>query len=326
MPRLQNCLPTFGARLRRRGQLLHCVVCTCLIVIGASLQSTHAAGRILVPSSLEDLPSTTNIHHQTQFCTLCHQSGSNGILLPKARFGNNYRAGCGCHYNTPGNMHHPFDVQVPETMRPKVKDLFPLTDGSITCISCHSFEILCAKEKPGDSSLRGAPYQDRITFCFRCHDERQYERLNPHHQLDATGRIVEEKCLYCHTRKPDEARANFKSIRLVGDLEKLCEGCHNIGDKHPAGKPHHVRPDLEYQLRMRMLEKQYGIILPLDENGKLTCITCHNPHEAGVIPQTVAASKGAGEVFRHRLPKILCAECHWHSISTPRPQQAPEIP
>jgi hypothetical protein len=66
---------------------------------------------------------------------------------------------------------------------------------------------------------------------------------------------------------------------------------------------------------MRKLESQYGVILPVDENGKLTCITCHNPHEAGAIPKTLAGAKGAGEKLRHRLPKVLCAECHWHPIS-----------
>ena len=97
----------------------------------------------------------------------------------------------------------------------------------------------------------------------------------------------------------------------------LCQGCHNVSEKHPAGKPHMVKPPLIYQVRMRKIESDYGIILPLDENGKLTCITCHNPHDAGVIPSALPGAKGAGEKLRHRLPKTLCAECHWHPLSNP---------
>ena len=326
MPRLPKPKPPVEAFLRLRGPSLPWGISIGLFLLGLCLPCIHAAGQNSLPLSLGDLPKTTNIHHQTQYCILCHQSRPDGVLLPKARFGNNYRAGCGCHYDTPRSLHHPFDVPLPEAMRPKAKDLFPLSDGKITCISCHSFANLCSPEDPRESSLRGAPYQDRITFCFRCHDARDYERLNPHHQIDAAGKPVEEKCLYCHTQKPDEARADFKSIKLIGDLEKLCQGCHNMTDTHPAGKAHYVRPDLEYQLRMRQIEKQFGIVLPLDENGKLTCITCHNPHEAGVIPETVPGSKGAGEVLRQRLPKVLCAECHWHSIEAPRPPATPDYP
>jgi hypothetical protein len=141
--------------------------------------------------------------------------------------------------------------------------------------------------------------------------------LNPHNQRDKSGRIVEEKCLFCHTKRPDEQSATYSSVKLIGGVEMLCQGCHNISDRHPAGKPHFVKPNLVYQVRMRTLERQYGIVLPLDEKGKITCVTCHNPHEALVIPQTLPGSKGAGESLRHRLPKNLCSECHWHTLATP---------
>ncbi len=297
------------------GRVFAAAVGLAMVVAGAWAQTSHAADSAAALKKLAALPDTTNIHHQVKYCALCHQTGPRGIESAKLHFGNNYRAGCACHFNTPGGLCHPADVAPPTAMQPRFKDLFPLPDGKMTCVTCHSFEILCAKEKPDYPSLRGGPYTDRISFCFRCHDEKQYERLNPHNQLDDAGRIVEEKCLYCHTRKPDEASASFKSVLLIGDLEKLCLDCHQVGDKHPANKPHFVQPDLEYQLRMRMLEKQYGVVLPMGEHGKLTCITCHNPHEAGAIPDKVAGSKGAGAQFRQRLPKILCAECHWHSIS-----------
>jgi hypothetical protein len=267
--------------------------------------------------TLANIPDATNIHHQVQYCILCHEKEPNGPIASAVRFGNDLKAGCRCHYNDPGDLRHPTDVAMPQAMLTKNQPPFPLRDGKITCVSCHSFAVLCARETPNISSLRGAPYPDRTAFCFKCHDEKQYERLNPHNQRDKSGNIVEEKCLFCHIKKPDEASATFASVKVIGNLEMLCQGCHNISDRHPAGKPHFVKPTLEYQVRMRTLERQYGIVLPVDENGKITCITCHNPHEALVIPSALPGSKGAGENLRHRLPKNLCSECHWHTLATP---------
>jgi hypothetical protein len=58
------------------------------------------------------------------------------------------------------------------------------------------------------------------------------------------------------------------------------------------------------------METTYDIILPLAKDGKMTCVTCHNPHEKGVIASGKPSAKGAGSKYRERLPKILCIECH----------------
>ena len=282
----------------------------------ASAGNSSSTAQIL-PASLTDLPDTTNIHHQVRYCTLCHENRADGPIVSQIRFGTDFRAGCRCHYNNPASLRHPSDVTLPQAMRLKNQPPFPLVDGKITCVTCHSFAVLCTPEDSQRTSLRGAPYLDRTAFCFRCHDEQQYARVNPHNQLDAAKNIIVEKCRFCHTQKPDETTATFASVKVIGGLQMLCQGCHNISDRHPADKPHFVKPPLVYQVRMRGLEREYGIVLPLDENGKLTCITCHNPHEAGVISRALPGAKGAGETLRHRLPKNLCAECHWHQLSTP---------
>lgn len=289
----------------------------CLLVLGPGLLSSQAAEPGLT-LSLAGLPDATNIHHQAQYCSLCHQAGSNAPPAFEVRPRAGLDVNCRCHYNHPEDLRHPTDVVLPEAMRSRMPASFPLSDGKMTCVTCHSFKVLCAPQKPEASSLRGAPYPDRSAFCYQCHDAAKYERLNPHRQLDTAGKIVEEKCLFCHIKKPDETRATFASIKLVGGLEMLCRGCHDVSDLHPAGKRHMVRPTLEYQARMRRLENHYGIVLPLDEKGRLTCITCHNPHEEGVIPKSQAGAPGAGQALRQRLPKALCAECHWHPIAAPR--------
>ena len=134
--------------------------------------------------------------------------------------------------------------------------------------------------------------------------------LDIHNQLDSNGKIIVKKCLYCHADKPDESRARYKDVKFIGDLEMLCQRCHVIRGSHSGNFNHMVRPSASTLAHMQAVEIKFGIILPLDENGQLTCITCHNPHDKGVIQADIPSAKGAGSKYRHRLPERLCLVCH----------------
>ena len=134
--------------------------------------------------------------------------------------------------------------------------------------------------------------------------------LDIHTQLNAGGNIMVETCLYCHTAKPDENRARYEDVEFIGDLEMICQRCHAIRGNHAGNFNHLVKPSAQALARMQTMEKKFGIILPLDENGQLTCITCHNPHDKGVIRAESPSAKGAGSKHRQRLPGRLCSECH----------------
>jgi len=59
---------------------------------------------------------------------------------------------------------------------------------------------------------------------------------------------------------------------------------------------------------MKEKEENNDFILPLDPRGRLTCSTCHNPHQPGVMVNDKAA-KGAGSKNRLRLTG-KCSDCH----------------
>ena len=249
-------------------------------------------------------------HYTGKYCTDCHEQipneGGNKFL----KYGGDYNKLCKCHVEGPGSYIHPVDIVPSAKKEARFPAALPLRDGKITCLTCHDIYWQCQKRTIDKISLRGAPYPKRSDFCYQCHDETSYMMLDPHVQLNAWGKIIDERCLYCHTEKPDEKRANYGDVRLIGDLEVICQRCHVIRGNHAGNFDHMVKPSAKALARMQAMEKEFDIILPLGTNGNMTCITCHNPHDKGVIPAERPAAKGAGSKYRHRLPDRLCVECH----------------
>lgn len=244
------------------------------------------------------------------YCRECHEKipvvGGNSFL----KFGGDFTKLCRCHYNAPGDYIHPVDIEPSEKKRAMIPKDFPLKNGKISCATCHDLYLQCQKSTIKKTSLRGAPFSKRTDFCFKCHNKRDYVMLDAHKQLDDKNKIVKEICLYCHAEMPDEKNASYQEVKLIGSLEVICQRCHAIKGNHSGNFNHLIKPSDKGLARMKEMEKKFDIILPLDENGKMTCITCHNPHQKGVIPAERAGAKGADSKFRHRLPGKLCLECH----------------
>lgn len=261
----------------------------------------------------ETVTDTTNIHYTGKYCSECHekkpQKGGNKFL----KFGGDFTQLCRCHGYTPDTYIHPVDIVPSEEKKAKIPSTLPLTEGKVTCVTCHDIYLQCQESKIlkqiNKRFLRGAPFRKRTDICFECHDEKKYKMLDPHNQLNANGEIIVEKCLYCHLEKPDPEHATFKDVKLVGDLIIICQRCHPPRN-HPANADHLRKPSEDTLAIIKQGGGKFNISLPLDSNGKITCVTCHNPHEKGVIPADLPGAKGAGEKFRHRLPGQICQLCH----------------
>jgi hypothetical protein len=258
----------------------------------------------------EALRFVGEFHYTGKYCNECHvqtpKEGGDTFL----KFGGDYDRLCRCHLEIPGSYIHPVDLQPSDAKRVKIPDDLPLQGGKLTCLTCHDIYHQCQERVVDKYSLRGAPYTRRSDFCFKCHDEKEYMMLDPHKQLDPDGEVIVEKCLYCHEEKPDEKQANYEDLKFIGHIEILCQRCHVIRGNHAGNFDHMVKPSPEGLRKMKEMEEKFDIVLPLDADGKMTCITCHNPHERGVIPPDRAGAKGADSKFRHRLPDRICIECH----------------
>ena len=264
----------------------------------------------------EKTTAAAEYHYTGKYCTDCHdqipQEGGNQYL----KYGGDFNILCKCH--APRNYIHPVDVEPSEQKKIKIPAELPLQDGKVTCLTCHDIYWQCRKRRVDKNSLRRARTPKRSDFCYKCHDKARYAKLKIHNQLNSNGKIIVEKCLYCHPDKPDESRARYKDVKFIGDLEMMCQRCHVIRGNHSGNFNHMVRPSDDTLARMQVMEKKFDVILPLDENGKLTCITCHNPHDKGVIRAESPAARGAGSKYRHRLPGMMCIECHQKKFDATR--------
>jgi hypothetical protein len=261
-----------------------------------------------IVSAPEEATKTAEYHYTGKYCSDCHyqkpQEGGNKFL----KYGGDYNLLCKCH--APENYVHPVDIEPSQEIKAEIPAELPLQNGKITCLTCHDIYWQCQKRRVDKNSLRGKRFPKRSEFCYKCHNKADYRMLDIHSQLNADGKIIAEKCLYCHTDLPAKNRMRYEDLQFVGNLEMICQRCHNIRGRHAGNFNHLVKPSAAALARMQAMEKKFDIILPLDKSGQLTCITCHNPHDKGVIRAESPAAKGAGSKYRQRLPGRLCIECH----------------
>jgi len=279
----------------------------CQAVMRANKETTEAKP---APGSTV-IDEKTNIHYTGRFCSECHVRIPVKGGDPYLKFNGNYRLLCRCHHGMSPGYCHPIDATSESGRKLKIPADLPLRDGKFTCNTCHYVYKQCQKRLFDRNMLRGEPYPEVTDFCYRCHDKKNYKELNAHHQIQADGKLDVKMCLYCHAKKPDEKTATYKEVTFIGGLTPLCQRCHQIKGNHPANFDHiGVTPSAAELKRMEAMIKEFNIILPLTTDGKMTCVTCHNPHEKGVIAADKPAAKGADSKYRLRLPGIMCTECH----------------
>jgi hypothetical protein len=258
------------------------------------------------------LNENTNIHFTGRYCGECHErtpvKGGDTYL----KYSGDYQRLCGrCHRGLSPGYCHPLDVNTEPRQPLTTPDGFPLENGKFNCNTCHDVYRQCVKRRFDRYTLRGAPYPRKMDFCYRCHNKKKYASLNAHRQIRGNGALDTRMCLYCHQTKPDEKTATYKEVTFIGDMRALCRRCHPVGGNHPGNFDHMAGPPSAKALKhMAGMKKKFDIILPLAQDGKMTCVTCHNPHTKGVIAAVKPSAKGADSKYRERLPGKLCIACH----------------
>jgi hypothetical protein len=76
-----------------------------------------------------------------------------------------------------------------------------------------------------------------------------------------------------------------------------------------------MRLPLAQLLEIARATKRTPRSIPLDEAGRITCSSCHNPHEKGLLPggnpRAVGAEPKQAANHRLRIPQgSVCVACH----------------
>lgn len=156
-----------------------------------------------------------------------------------------------------------------------VGQFMPLEEGRFYCLTCHDARIQCVKrEDPASTAnplfLRGNPKGGSVKFCFACHGPERYKVFKVHAGMHREAES--SRCLYCHREPGGETRG--------------CRACHKVGD-HPGEADHLVSMG------------SGKTALPLGEERRIECHTCHDPH-----------ASGEQRLLLRQKRETFCSACH----------------
>jgi hypothetical protein len=114
--------------------------------------------------------------------------------------------------------------------------------------------------------------------------EKGEKEENPHEEMIKDQTV----CLDCHTKLPKEGETS-PTYFLVDLPSENCLGCHS--EIEHAGVKEHEGEDAKP--------------LPGDENGKIACFSCHDPHPEGVIKGRVVYDADVNERTQKFLQLIV---------------------
>ncbi|MBI5206687.1 MAG: hypothetical protein HY934_02740 [Candidatus Firestonebacteria bacterium] len=162
---------------------------------------------------------------------------------------------------------------------------------SITLIVILSMTIITKSEQDDKSETKVIKSESKALERFtKKHDANQ---KNPHDDLE---------CTECHSHTPVKGKDTIKTVAFVNDdFNKLCTNCHSEESNiHPVGKvPPFKVPDY----------------LPLDKQGRNTCVTCHYLHSTDVANSLLRGFQEGRYVER----TDMCYDCHGNSFSNNNP-------
>ena len=200
-------------------------------------------------------------------------------------------------------------------------------NGIITCLSCHKVHNNNVKKQ-----LLVVENDEKSTLCLTCHSDKR-SIADTGHNLTRTapreknleGKTAAEAgvCSACHLpHRPARKLSGEKDFST-----QLCMSCHEKGKvaekKGFTGSAHpmNVNPFRNKYTRSGFtivdVDKK-NLTLPLfnklgvqDEDGQMTCSTCHNPHDSRKDPAVKNSAKESKTSYflRKQAPNI-CGECH----------------
>jgi len=255
----------------------------------------------------------TDFHFGTG-CSSCH-AGKAGIKL---RNPENPSITCrSCHNYTVDQDHHPVTVPAPSAKRTADVNLpFRTFNGKMECLTCHQLHPATDSLTQNTGLLKGGPYNTRRDICFKRHKSDAYSEINPHIiMIDDKDEVDKRVCIFCHAEAPDPEIDRTDDVKFRASIYFLCWRCHECAKGPPFDN--HFLEQSSFEIgkesgsfgQMRTKEEEKKLILPLDPAGRISCSTCHNPHEPGVmVDEKAKKGEGAKKRLRYRERCVICHE------------------
>ncbi|KAA0258915.1 hypothetical protein FHQ18_02925 [Deferribacter autotrophicus] len=228
-------------------------------------------------------------------CSVCHDPHGWALKLPETDDDLLSKACFSCHldknivknkvidkqkYNHPVYVKTKFDTSLPvfgKTVAYFSEFYFDTKKREyITCATCHNSHIKSKnflREDVKNSSL-----------CLDCHKDKNSVVNSSHGKNDLN-------CLSCH-----KVHNSKNKNLLIDKVDNICLDCHKSGgvaEKKLVGKNSHpvdILPKIKIPKDMKLV------------NGKIECITCHEPHKAGTKNKFLRTDPKNLDIF--------CYKCH----------------
>ena len=111
---------------------------------------------------------------------------------------------------------HPI-LRPPEKYLARMPKEWPLQDGSLTCLTCHTGGDSPTFDPKNPQFLRGGPYETRNAICWTCHKQEEFRATNPHSDIQKG-----EGCTFCHQTKPNRDKTvDLGAMKFKGDIVLL---------------------------------------------------------------------------------------------------------
>jgi hypothetical protein len=211
-------------------------------------------------------------------------------------------------------LHHPVSIPVPVRMQ-LPQDFVLDKQGLLQCSTCHGIkniaEIPFSKvDTNAENFLNGGYYKKLTDFCYRCHEKKSNQRLFIHKMLDSRQQIDKSNCTFCHQKilDPDNP-PKLMQFRLP--MEKLCWGCH-LKTPHLNALTHSQQVSDEMRQIIAASEQKYQVILPLDKQGRIMCVTCHTAHEQGVLDSQSYSGRQVADT--HLEEGVSYRDSYWNRV------------
>ena len=280
-----------------------------------------------------------NPHWKADSCAACHGGGAKKTISAQAAD----EICLSCHDGRKAAMEfHPVSRALDEQKYARPAG-WPLIDGRLACVTCHDLKVGCVEGinvAPRNRMMLRNFQEGRNRsqpFCQNCHKEATYQKINPHLMLLPDGKeIIEEKCLFCHSKLLDRGalgRTGKPSLKI--DESSLCRDCHpqhkdSMNQTHIGMKVSGDMLAMMYLREITGLRSQVGAPsmkaaaaagkrparMPLAAGDVISCSTCHNPHQQGVFPNQSKLAYRAMRVTDDNKTvspvhnQVWCRHCH----------------